>query len=320
LEFLVKLVGCTDEPLSDVSEPFGFVLCASGFERRARFVATELAARGLLPSAEMRYVLTFGDRAVLSRPDNDLEFARLGFRSIPVTGTDIAPIRRLILDVLAERPSDAVRFLVDISSMTRVQYAAVLRTLRDVSYDRPEVRVTFTYVPGSFVDSIPESSPLASFDPINGFSSIEDPFAPTALILGLGLEPGRAAAIKDLVDPAVTFAWYADPTVDLRYVDGSLAANRPLVREIGVGSLIPYPLTAPVILVAMLESQCAGLLHSHRVVLVPLGAKVFSLACLLVATRFTSITVCRATSGTTAEPVDRRPCGTLVSLSAGFQS
>ncbi len=303
------------------SEAFGgeydVVLCSSGFESRATFVASRLDKNSAI--IQSRKALAFNDRQTKARKRNDHQLRELGYELIASDGNDLNAIPRLLARAMDRSRGRCMTMLVDISSMTRAWYAGLLTFLNDSPAQELGIDVTFTYVPGHFSAPPQESAPLVAVDFLRGFCGVEDPSKPSALVIGLGYEQGRASAVVDMQDPDLTFVWIASPGADERYIASVKANNEGLLKQLTSNHIIHYPLHSLEQTTARLESLCVGLQSTHRVEIAPLGPKPFSLAALLVACAVPGVAVWRATAGVSGDVIDRLPSEEFSGLLVSFR-
>lgn len=294
-----------NQELSDEWKQDGFdlMLAASGYEQRATTVAKSLTKLKI----RRKVALGFQDRRELARDENDEIF-----RSI---GVEIVPMESAVEDFLEEELTEAIRgangeickIVVDYTSMTRIIYADVLRILRE-SREGGRVVCYFTYTPSHFSPPQPPTGNL-HVAPIRGFSRLEIPDIPTALIVGLGYEERRALGLVDYVEAAESYAFLSDPAIDDRFVEAVRDSNRFLLRRLGEERTFHYPLPDLRATAAILSSVALGLVGDYRVILAPLGPKPFTLLCLLLASRFPKFDVWRVSSGTKGNVYERPPYG-----------
>lgn len=285
-------------------------VAASGYEQRAPHAAEKLQDL----RAKRRIALGFMDRRVLAREDNDRRFRRLGFEVMEAEGSEMRPLATLIEStVAASKPGAKLRIVVDYTSMTRMWYAGVLRALAQERLGEVgSVTVDFVYSPSTY--SRPHDvPPNESIAPIPGFSSLQLPRTPIALIVGLGYERDRALGLVEYVEPSRVVAFIADPGIDPRFEEDVLANNAMLLARLSSEDIIRYPLmsieTTSRLLTAvslpLLEDQC-------RVVVAPLGPKPFTLVALIGALAHRGMDVWRVSAGQRERPYDREPEGSLI--------
>jgi hypothetical protein len=295
---------------------FDLFVGASGYETRAAFAMTQLGSKRFRD----KVVFGFEDRKSCQREENDRVFARHGCIVTPVKGDSVQQVQLILRKWLNERSGTCSRILVDYTSMTRSWYAGIIEAIRRFD-DGGAIECVFVYSPAEFAEP-PEPSPNAIVDPIPGFCGLDVPEKPTALVIGLGYERSRALGLLEYIDPAVTFAFYVDPPLDLRFRDAVLTNNAAVldkIRKDGSGRIFTHPLLDMQRTSDLLMSLYSGLSDEYRVILAPLGVKPFSLLCLLMASQFRDIDVWRVSAGIKAPPQDRRPCGVLLTLSARFE-
>ena len=300
------------EELSTI--PIDVTVMASGYESRAHNVAKKLGAVGM-----DRIVLGFLEHTDLpTRLENDAVFNGLGYREIPLSGETILEHEE-IHNYLDNMTSDPARILIDITSMTRLWYGGIVSALRAYRGDKTIVTY-FTYTPAQYNKPSNLWPPNETVGAVHGFSSLSLPDRPTALILGLGQEQGRAIGLYGHLDPSLIALFYADPGIDLRYKKDLMQHNDYLIKLTSEEHRVAYPLLDPIIALQKLESMVVGLRRNWQVVLASLGPKIFGLCCFLVASHHEDTSVWRVTAGLRHEPKDRKPSKSTTVLEIEWQN
>jgi hypothetical protein len=153
---------------------------------------------------------------------------------------------------------------------------------------------------------------------VPGFSSIELPDLPTAVVLGLGHEPGKALGIAEYIDGRELYAFMTNPAFDMRFTRDVLKMNKQLIEKLAVGHLVEYPLPKMTAMGLLLNSLVEGLSKTHRVILVPLGPKLFSLFCFLFAMRHPEVSVWRVSAEEEEILAKRPPVGKVLVCRVDF--
>ena len=88
----MKLRTVNQEDFGKLDGPYDVVVSASGYESRARFLATRLADRKVRISS--RYAFAFKEHTqVCARPENDRCFSALGYNLLPCSGSSTLDAR-----------------------------------------------------------------------------------------------------------------------------------------------------------------------------------------------------------------------------------
>jgi hypothetical protein len=298
---------------AESSKSYDLIVTASGYESRARFVAETIGAQG--SSGCARLVLSFAEHLKeCARPENDAAFERLGYKPFLCHGRSDEEVSQVIAGALEALPKiPEPRILVDISSMTRAWYGAIVRSVMALHLEGSMV-VHFAYTPAEFVAPPNDYPPNRIVGPVAGFTGNTLPTKPTALILGLGYDKDRAIGLKDHLDPQLTILFYADPASDDRYVPHVLSVNSGLFHEVRDECIFPYPFMDASGAFRLLESVSKGMTRDWRVVLCSLGPKVFGLYCFLVASLNRDISIWRVTADLHEEPFDHKASGVPILL------
>ncbi len=280
----MKLLRVTSKPSSYLRDgEFDLAIYASGFEQRAShiFVVHRPAAR-----TEM----VFGFEELRDHPirlANDAVFANV--TTVLTDGRD----DRHVLDALRAH-GDATRVFVDISSMSRTWYAAVLNWARFKSDSRP-LELVFGYSVAVPARPFPNRR-VKSIEGTAGFEG--SPMLPTSLVvLGLGFDRLTPHWVLEQTEPDLAFAYWAEPAATRELVIEAKRANKELLARIDASFSLPL---------LDVETSFRKLIERvlpHReamnLTLIPLGPKPHVLANLLVALRLPTTTCLRVTTDRT---------------------
>lgn len=276
----MKIKKIIEATINDIlATPIDMAICASGYEQRAPSIGERL---GGYP--QKKIVLGFEEhRAIPRRIKNDAIFKTLNYTSYISAGNDSNEIRSQVKQVLASL-SRNVNIVLDITSMPKPWYASFIDEIsRADNTNNCHLSVFFTYVPSKYEKPPDAQPPNKSFGPVKGFSGIDLPDLPTAAIIGLGYEPDKALGISETIDAKETFAFLADPTFDKEFIIDAQKKNELFLDRLQEGHLVRYPLPSISKTALLLFSVAEGLMQSHRLILIPLGPKPFSLLCFLFA-------------------------------------
>jgi len=120
-------------------ENIDVVIASSGYERRSTALAERLGKR---PSGD-KIALAFSEQKLLSREKNDLIFERLGYELESARGNEGSPMERLLERYLKNTDGRQATIVIDYSCMTRLWYAAAIRSLRELKRLDDRVNVFF---------------------------------------------------------------------------------------------------------------------------------------------------------------------------------
>lgn len=177
----------------------------------------------------------------------------------------------------------AKKIAVDISSMPRRTIGRIIQWLWEAR-GRPGLEVHFLYCPGEFSASALAATVQApmSAGPISSFYSglLRAPSIPIGLVVGLGLEPYRAAGIIELLEPARTWLFSA-AMGDVRFTKAAEELHSSILGSVSPDYVFSYDVRSLSETYSILESLSFGVGLDYRLILAPSGPKLFSLACLL---------------------------------------
>src|SRR5258706_10900189 len=156
------------DEFAKVEGPYDLAVCASGYESRARFVATELAQRNI--EVRSKFVFTFKEHMQdCARGANDRCFKELNYKDLPCSGRSTMDARKCFESALHDLKNlETARLLIDISCMTRVWYGEIIHILLASSKFR-DLHVEFAYTSAEFVEPLGEYPPNRVAGPAPGF-------------------------------------------------------------------------------------------------------------------------------------------------------
>lgn len=287
------------------------IIYSVGYETRSTFVAKQFASSGRLLG------LTFPAQREGHFAEN-LRWGEANGRVLDIEIEDSFPqsLRDAVLADLRSfaefEPNRRPRILVDISSMTRRRIADCLRVLYE-SLDF-EVDVDWVYAPATFDGSGIEGQAIVTNAAVAGFEGWGDPSLPVACIVGTGFEGDLALGVIDDIEPEDVWA-LVPQGYSLAHDSQMLRLNNTFLATVEPTKVLPYRVDQPLETLLRLDALIGGEIGSRRVVLIPLGPKIFALVCALVALSAPeSVTLWRVSSEATRASHDRKPDGAIVGL------
>ena len=270
----------TDSTLNELNSRTKFVLSACGYEQRASALLDKLSK-----TIVGRVCLAFREHpGILHRPDNDRKFGQGGFASVLSSGNSSTDMRTVVAGALETVKKTGGALAFDISSMTRAWQGAIIQILMTYEWDR-EIETYFVYVPRQFDKPPRHECANEIVGPVQGFGALAPPDLPIALVLSLGYERNKALGLMEILDPGQTVLLIAKSGEEDSFYSNVLRNNREILRRVSDRWFFSYPLRQPTATLQILESICGGLSLSYRVVLAPMGPKVFALLCFLTAAK-----------------------------------
>lgn len=289
-------------------------VAAVGYEARSRFILDNNAFQ-----AQQKTAFYFIDRQVLDFKKNHDAFQNSGFALIPSSQLEI---RRWwetwFNDYL--RTVATPNVVIDISCMTREMIALIVFLLAKLSrHLKRVVHTTFLYAPAKYSNPPTLRAPIMTKGPvIPELAGWSPPALPTTVVFGIGYEPDLALGVLEDFEPRIF--WVFRPSGhDERYTKAINKVNKTFIEVTPAGCEISYPVLKPIELFTSLESLVHGALQRNRVVLVPLGPKIFALSSMLVSMiHFPRVAVWRVSSGPYSKPVNRHANGSVVGVDVTF--
>jgi hypothetical protein len=223
-------------------------------------------------------------------------------------------IRELAVEAIpSSKAGTTLRIVVDASSMTRVRLARTLIALRDTL--PPQSVIDVLYAPAEFIDGAGDNGPVTETGPLPHFAGWgATPDVELGMIIGLGFESHLALGVVESHEPAAVWC-YQPNGVDLRYDTKVASENRLLLEAVATNRQLQYNVMRPFAIAESIQGVLNATMESHRMMVVPLGPKVFCLAAIAVALAYDGrLNVWRVSSGTSREPADRIASGPVCGL------
>jgi hypothetical protein len=295
--------------LSKLSESrYDAVLAAVGYEQRSREISLSIG------ETRQATAVPFQQNRVEAYEENYAAFAELGFE-LPEVSEERE--REFARNWLSERCAGAhlqrqAHIAVDISSMNRLRIASLIEALANLQTD-VHLIVDLLYMAADYRPSTVPATGTLGIKPVTPFFAgwMPDLDKPTLVLLGLGYEIDAADGVVEYLDPDDTLAWIP-LGFDQRYLDEVRRANESLARaeEDRV-----YRIEDPYSLLLDLDREVAHRRRRARVMIVPLGPKIFAAISMLVATAHRpAVSVWRVRHSDLAPPVDRRGNGRVCGI------
>ncbi len=207
--------------------------------------------------------------------------------------------------------------VADISSMSRARIASLLLACSNVA-SNGVCTLDIVYFPSSYQTHKHDYEPLESFGPCHGQIAgwPDDPRLPLALLVGLGTEPRRADGVLEMVEPAILAVFVPLGDED-NYVTEIRRENRR-VLEVG-GEPVMYSLRDPRGCYLTLLNAATRLAERSRLVIVPLGPKIFCAASIAAALAIgPEVGVWKASAGRRVQPIDVHAHGAPILMRVVF--
>lgn len=168
----------------------------------------------------------------------------------------------------------------DISSVNRIMLTEILLQLSRLLRQNDELEVI--YCPAAYAEpswAFPQIERLGPISP--AFSTLGDQTKPLCLILGAGFEAGTSMGIINQLEPRLTYCFWGTG-VDARFDRAALRANFEFEFGVYNTRTSSYDITDPKGAYSMLESAVFGLSQTYRIIIIPMGPKIFTLLTVLV--------------------------------------
>lgn len=285
---------------------YNLMIYAVGYEERSRYLAQEYADR-----CDVRVGYYFSDGRIFSFEENDQYRKKIAAHVLP-QGSSLV---KLLQTMEPGRCFVGAKVLLDVSSLNRGAMASLLGELLEDDFFA-EIQLTLAYSIAKFREPVDEEVQFLDFAPLDGFEGwTSNPELPAVLVLGLGYETDHAVGAVEFLDPSSTFCFF--PSGNDAHFDTKVEeANKPLLEIINNDRVIFYPVMSPYQTYWQMYSLIHTIKHVARVILVPMGPKIFCSLCLVFQKAFgEEISVWRASGHTLENARDAVAQGVVVGYS-----
>lgn len=250
---------------------YDLAISSLGFERRSTF----LARMGL--TARRNLCFAFDTNRVQAFDQNRDDARIHGLQIVDRPESEFVHRVQTLL-----REQQYAHIAVDISSMTRRRLSVLVTELANQSLDVGRgVDVDFFYCPAKFAPPAPDDIDILQAGPLPGFAGpLRRASLPVAAVLGLGYEPHRALGVIEYLEPSS--AWLFAPLSSRDYEAAVQLANSPVLSLVPPEFRLTYDVSDPAGTLNALDSLAFAAGESRRLVMVPMGPKIFALVALLV--------------------------------------
>jgi hypothetical protein len=294
---------------------YDFGLAAVGYESRSRHFFEQFGGGVKAGSA-----CAFETQQVLDYRRNFQFFGAKGFAPIAARA---AEIRSWARSVCATENKEPISVVIDVSSMTRQLIAAASFYLFHFAQAaKRSLSVDYVYSLAKFGDIPSTFGPIVfngpSIDALAGWPG--EPALPCGLVLGIGYEDDLAIGMIEELEAAQVWA-FRPKDHDARYDAAIDERNRGLFTEISPSNLIRYSIFDPYSVFTSVEGLIGLSKAEYRLIIVPFGPKIFAVAsCLAALVHHPAVGFWRVSGGANLEPVDRKPLGTVLGITASLSA
>jgi hypothetical protein len=204
-------------------------------------------------------------------------------------------------ELFGQRESRRLRVIADISSMSRARMATLILTCSEV---KGGCDLDLVYFVGSFASHKHAYEPLEYFGPCHPQTAgwADDSQLPLSVLIGLGTEPSRAEGVVETIEPDI-LALFVPVGDEMEYSDEIWKENRQLLEV--AGEPVNYPVRDPAVAFSSLQITAARLAERSRLIIVPLGPKIFCALSLVTALSIGSpVGVWKASAGKGVQAID----------------
>lgn len=288
-------------------ENFDFIICASGYEKRASYFYSKFCEINNHPTERISF--HFEDRKVLSREENDKFFKSHDFVPKNISNSNLKQLIEIYSEIFSHTNDLSIKILFDYSCMTKVMYAALLKYFEVSNGLFKEITIYFNYTQAIFSEPTDTKSNLHN-QPLPLFPTVEMTDKRIALIVGLGYERGKAQGLIEYmqIENSDTYLFYTSKANNENFFNRINDNNGYVLNKIPLANHFEYEIKNTTHTLNLLESLCNYLLSNNfRVIIAPLGPKLFSLLSILLTIKYNELTVLRVSDGIKGDPTERFP-------------
>lgn len=296
---------------------FHFFIGASGFEKRCPFLVANFEVK-----ARRFIVLAFREKATdLQRKVNDDFFKERNYEILQFSGEENVSLNKIINPETSVDPSaKEINIIVDYSCMTKKWYASIISELVANEDDKNVYHLFFSYTPAVFRPPAKARSFRLRESLLGNRTANKENGKPVALIIGLGTDKKKAEYIAKNIKHQELVLMYTDPAINKEYVKNLLQNNQDLINSVDIRNFISFPIQNLEKTNRILVNLVLELRLKYKVIIAPMGPKVFTLVSLLIASRYPDVEVKRFSSGGNENVYPKEPASDPIILKTTFSN
>lgn len=289
---------------SFLDEEYDLIVFPIGYEARSTFIANNARAKAgvgyIFPDG---HIHSFAKNLAMAQARN---FQTYG--GVNAKGSLVESAKRAISGV---GDSAKLKILFDVSSFNRRQLSVALLALLEDSFFSGST-ITIAYSSAKFRPPPQESAPFLDFSPIQYFEGwTAHPERPTSLVLGLGYDPEQALGAVQYIDPSAIFCFVPIGN-DHRFIKAVRKNNMEVFNLVQAQHVAEYQVMYPYQLYWEMSSLVGQLAKQSRVVLVPMGPKIFCAASMVLQRAIgNEVSIWRSSGHNLDNAPDTQPSGDL---------
>jgi hypothetical protein len=286
----------------------GLIICASGYERRARFFSKR-HLQSFDRGAVRKVAIGFSDfQQNAERERNDYYFKRAGFETISSWEGRFGQITQFLNDYFLNTNSTH-DVIIDYTAMRREMYGEILQFIEH-GLAPTGTRFLFVYSVGKPYRRLAPKI-ISDYVVLAGFGGHNSGFKEKAAIYNLGYEPIIVQSIHEWLEPAESIAFYANPGVEAGSGEYCLKKNQRFIEK-SKCTLVPQSLFNVAGYSRTFRECVKGLRDTYDIIVCSVGPKPFTLGALIGSiSNFTGTHV--YPRGTEYVPIGPQPSGVVIS-------
>jgi hypothetical protein len=291
---------------------YDLVIGTIGYEKRAKYIFETLN----IPS-KTSAAIGFNQNKVLNYKKNLHWYLAHKFNIYEPSEEEYPDVVDELVLQISKNRNEQARICIDISSVSRYRIAILIKKLHQLPYP---IEVDFLYSFCNFYKQTSAEGPIMHSGPVIPYFAgwTDCPHKGSVLIIGIGFEGKKAMGVWEYLESQKIYAFvpigHGDKFDDVIARNNSFLFSQ-MERTNQSSQIFNYIFDEPFNLFLNIESLSSGLASDSRIVILPLGPKIFALAAMLAAQiNYPKITVWRVSSGQKEKPIDKIPRGIIVGL------
>lgn len=278
-------------------DKFDVFIYGLGFESRSTMIASYIS-----PSTKT-FALRMPEMKIHSYERN-IDFARTRNHVIINNFEEFA--EETLAKVFKKRSAGPFRVGIDVSSVNRIMLVEVLSSVARSC--EPQDIIEVFYTPAAFEEPSWQFPQIDQIGPINSTFSVldADPSKPLCLLLGAGFEAGISMGMISQLEPRLCYCFWGTG-VDTRFDRAVRRANFNFEFDGFNAKETTYNIKDPKGAFLQLENVVYSLIRDYRIIIVPLGPKLFTFLATLVAMSYVGQVAIWRVQYTRANPPDSMP-------------
>lgn len=272
------------------SAKFDLVVVASGFEERCTWLVSKYNIH-----TKSKIAVSWNKKHFeIFKSGNNKILKDKGFSFIDMAVDDSSSLVNFFESYLSEKKDEELNILIDYSGMTKLMFFGILNFFSLLENSKGVFHLYFSYIPVAY-QKIKKPKTIRVAESIIPNARMKNSEKPNVLIIGLGLQAGKAEYIRELIKPDKTILLYPDPAPN-ECVDLIFENNKKVIGEVEMRNMINYPYDDLNSTIDILTNLVLDLRLQSNIILAPLGPKSFALATMIINIYYPDVDIWRVSS------------------------